>query len=180
MFKFFLICFLLINVFAFSENDFDFENESTKIVKKFLNEMKTKEKLRCSGLGGGSQGEINLISIDWESYKTLNVSEARNLIVSLAETLLKEFNKNRVIRPYLHNYPFNVENIDLHIGFQKNYRQKDPNQVSYASLIKNSKLNKCIIFYLGFQEDSESRMDLHTKNYEEALRIYNSQFIRKI
>lgn len=160
---------LCIGCYSYSMDNFDFEKESNKIVSQFLKEMQAKEKIYCSGLGGGSRGEINTISIYWDSSKKVKKNEARRMIIFVTEELLKRFNSNKTIRPYLHNYPFGIENVDLHIGFNKDY--KDPEQVEYVSLGKNK------IYYYNFEE--EMLCDPQGESFEEALTVYRTQFIMK-
>lgn len=156
--------------FIFAIDNFDFKCESDKIVKLYLKDLKQKEKIWCTGLGGGSRGEINLISIDLESNRIVKIDEARMLIISAVKELFKRFNENKTIRPYLHNYPFGIENIDFHIGFNKNVG--DPEQVSYVSLGSGE------IYYYCFRESTDL-FNMHKETFNEALKIVSSQLLLK-
>lgn len=169
MFKFICLFFLSFGVIDSVEINFDFEKESNKIVSIFLKEIKKKYQLSCCGLGGGSRGEINTISIHLDSNNVLNINDTRKLIVAISDLLCQKFNENTAIRPYLHNYPFCSDNLDINISFTK--KSQNLTQVSLVVLDENK------IRYFSFDQYTQIQHVVHKESYQEALNIYRTQFI---
>ena len=91
------------------------------------------------------------------------------ILVYCAEYFLDQINSNEEIRPFLQNYPFRAENIDLSIYvYSKNRKQFDIGQLSSLAVIKGK-----IVYYY---RDSEYTVDSSKReDYEEAKKIVFSK-----
>jgi hypothetical protein len=88
-----------------------------KLIYKYCKEItKANKALRVTGTGGRMMGDIQEIAISFFLYKTITISEARCLYVSMVEQFLNLVNNDPNIRPYLREYPFTAKNFDLIIG----------------------------------------------------------------
>ncbi|MCC5832736.1 MAG: hypothetical protein JJU12_06820, partial [Chlamydiales bacterium] len=111
--------------------------------------------------------DIQEISCSFLSYDSLGVDEARILYVEMMEEYLERINSHKEIRTYLHNYPFNNENIKLDISFiNSNGLTKMDGHVALMYIGKNNDL-----LYRGCDPETEEFYPLHREPYEEALRL---------
>ena len=134
---------------------------------KILSETKN---LRFNGFGGsgGMQGIVKMRAISLTSTDgPFNIQQARELVAYCAEIFLREINNSEKIRPYLHHYPFTVNDIEVRItGSSKNNSINKNSLIAYTSLIKR-KIDYCI--------RDERLKSVHEETYEEALEILNRE-----
>jgi hypothetical protein len=148
---------------------------SDKIVSRHLNKMKQQYSLKCIGNGGGFMHSVNQIILSYNLNGPKSIEEIRTLLVITTEDLLKAYNEDEKIRPFLKNFPFTVSNISVDIVLV------DQNGIS----LKNEGLNKDIIwggfqlsgkvFYSIINEEKPSTQKIHSETYEEALKIVKNQ-----
>lgn len=113
-------------------------------------------------------GGIQAVALGFASYKALNVDQARKLYVDIIEEYLHKVNGNEEVRPYLHNHPFTINNLEFTIEFDEpNGRMKSDGHVAYVSFIASRNL----IFYSSYDYKTHEFQDLHEESYEEALKI---------
>lgn len=87
-------------------------NEVTKIaIKKICSESML---LPC-GRGGGALDQIRMLAISFNYYQDVDIAEGRKLLIQALDTFLSVINADERIRPYLANYPFEPENIEIRI-----------------------------------------------------------------
>lgn len=89
-----------------------------EIVNDFAKHMKIKHKLHCYGSGGSMPTDVEKIEVMFISYAHLGVAEARKLEVAAVEDLLRRINSHEKIRPYLREYPFHPDRVDILISFR--------------------------------------------------------------
>lgn len=170
IYKFFCFFCLIGN---FLHSTFNYEKESDRILKNFIKDVRS-SRLQPSGVGGGICGEINRVSVSLECYENLNLEQARNLYLTLYSKLLNSYNSNRQLRPYLHNYPFNSENIEISISFKKNnHKRVDSNFIAYTCCARGK------IFYDFYDHEKRDLVTLHSEEISEALKNYNINVIIK-
>lgn len=159
------------------------------LIVSFSETIKPETGLRLSGYGinnGLPKGHqhINGIGSFCASYtlaKTrtdiISLQEARNLLVFVAEGLLKEINSNQEVRPELDVYPFVSDLIDITIRF------KDENQIDLGQGVAVVYFWKGEIEYEGYRIDeytgrypaSGKHFTIHKETYAEALEIVKKQ-----
>ena len=93
----------------------------------------------------------------------MDISEARHLVIDCIDIYLKEINGSEEIRPYLHNYPFTVENIEIIIT--------GPDREKEDSLFIDSiSVDKGEIVY--FAEKNKTLEMVLLETYDEALKKF--------
>lgn len=78
--------------------------------------QKLSEKYHMIIIGEGIRipdGILNLLSLDFQIKGPLSRDELREILVDCVEEFLYIINSNKEIGPYLKNYPFTPENIDI-------------------------------------------------------------------
>lgn len=138
-----------------------------RVTKGFLKEHVKPRHIMLSGYGGAMMNDIQEIFLSFLSYEALNVEEARVLYVEMMEEYLRRINCNEKIRPYLHNFPFGIDNIKLTIGFEDRERQiAQDGHVALMFIGKNHELH-----FRGYDPETEEFYSLHRESYEEALKL---------
>jgi hypothetical protein len=139
---------------------------SDKVVSAYSKDIKSRYNLQLDGSGGAMMEDIKEVSLMYHSYQTLKLEQARIMIVDCAENLLNRINSDLKIRPYLHNYPFTIKNIELTLGFydHKGGFVKDEYIASVALLDGT-------IFYAQFNSSKNIMEHIHSEPYSEALKI---------
>lgn len=112
-----LLFFLIISLFCgcTSSNRDISERQKFQHQAIFDFEEKIKNKgFRVSGVGGAEkEGKTWQLKVNLDSNFELTVPVARSLIVELSEQFLREINSNEKLKPYLIDYPFTTENLQL-------------------------------------------------------------------
>jgi hypothetical protein len=78
--------------------------------------MCTQYGLNCYASGGSFAYDIQSISLSFMSDKVLEIDEARHLEIATIEDLLFEINSDTRIRPYLREYPFTPDRINISLA----------------------------------------------------------------
>jgi hypothetical protein len=82
--------------------------------------------------------------------------------------LIKKFNEDEEIRPFLVNYPFTYNNIELDLTFPNSRGPQAQGDYVALAMIVNG--NVCYAIYDPQKEGNPLRT-IHREPYEEALRI---------
>ena len=69
--------------------------------------------LRLIGEGAQMLDEIEILSLYFQCIQNVDFNTARQLIIYASETLINEVNSSTDIRPYLKNYPFTANNVEI-------------------------------------------------------------------
>lgn len=137
---------------------------SDRIFVPYNKELKAQKRLYLVGSGGAMMDDIQKVNAHYTSFERLTVEQARRLYVEVAEGYLCRYNQNEQIRPYLHNYPFTIDNVDVMIGFENEQRQHmDQGFVALMYVSKNHRL-----LYRGYDHERRSFTDLYEEPYETA------------
>lgn len=156
---------------SFAHSRSQHAKESDRIVNSFVKELKKKENVSLFGYGGAFMKDVEEIDIDLSVYKFVDINEARKMLVSSVEDLLKKINSDSKIRPYLHNYPFTNKNLTFYLHFyDKNGKEVMPPHISSAGLMFGN-----IVYSLKNLKDPMLYDDIHQETYDEALKIYKSE-----
>jgi len=152
-----------------------YETRIDEIQSSFIAQVKKKYDLSLEAFGGSMMdNEISKISLYFEGNNHLKVNEARSLYVTLSEMLLNNINQDKVVRPYLHDYPFTIENFDLRLSFyDKQGRRVSEENVCLIFYVKKK------IYYCAYNPHAEKLgdelADLHEETYEAALEATRMQ-----
>ncbi len=141
-----------------------------EITLPFIQECENKYQLDCIGTGGKFAKNVSEISLHFIAYRKGTIEEARNVEIKMIETLLEHINHQEKIRPFLDQYPFKPENLDIAISFRKN----DDSCYSDGSVVLVF-LARDKIFYRAEDSKTGKRFDLHEESYADALKIVNGK-----
>ena len=112
----------------------------------------------------------SLIILSFQGCYRLDVSAARRLYIDGVEDLLHRYNTDKVVRPYLHNFPFTLSNLDIALLLENRSGGFVPrNFVASVFNVDNR------IIYCYFDEEQNGLLDLHEESYEDAVRIVHAE-----
>ena len=175
------IIYKLVVLFVFflsaSFNPFTSQSEMEKakyqLIYYYTKDLKKKENLILSGIGGMNLGKdkIQLITLCFSSKKALNLDQTRALVIDNVEDLLKSINSNQRLHPFLHDYPFTSKNINFSIIFEQSAGEwVQPPFIAYVHA-ENGKIRYDI------RPKNGHLQDVNEETYQEALKIVKEQKI---
>ena len=113
---------------------------------------------------------LNLLGLRFQIQGPLTKDELRNILVDCVEELLCAVNSNKEIRPYLKNYPFTPQNIDIALFIDG----LDGRDVSSPNIgIAAASGNK--LFFYTKKPSEEYRYITEEETYEDALKSLGSK-----
>ena len=86
-----------------------------EINHQISNEMIKSKQLYLIGVGGSSMLGIDyrMLSFSYYQDKELKIEEVRKDMVDIISKYLQEINQKKELRPFLRNYPFTLENVEI-------------------------------------------------------------------
>lgn len=150
----------------------EYEKISDKITEKTAKNLSKKYQLTPIGSGGSMMHDVEKLALSFNCYHPLSLDQSRKLIVSCVDEYIEAVNNNADIRPYLHNYPFTEQNVEVAIFIYENnkFTEVQPGQVSCVSELKGK-----ICYHTKDPEDEYKLETLHEESYAEAVRIVREQ-----
>jgi hypothetical protein len=166
---FLLLFMLLLTSFAYREPKYC--KMVNGITRSYLSDFAEPRGLKLTGYGGAMMGDIQSITLRFSSFDALNVEAARKLYVEIMDTYLQCINAHEKIRPHLHNFPFDIDNIKLSIAFvgPQGLRRKD-GHVALMFIGRNHTL-----YYDAYDPVAQDFYTLEEETYEEARRKVTGQ-----
>ncbi|MCH9626006.1 MAG: hypothetical protein S4CHLAM123_11930 [Chlamydiales bacterium] len=108
--------------------------------------------------------DIQKVKAHYVCFEQLTIEQARRLYVEVAEKYICRYNQDEEIRPYLHDYPFTIDNVYVRIGFKNEQRQHmDQGFVALIFVGRNHRLH-----YEGHDPESDKFFALYEEPYETA------------
>lgn len=119
----------------------------------------------ASGSGGGAPHDVVSLSVNFNIYNKLSMDEARILIVNLSEIYLALINSHEKLRPYLREYPFTANRVQILISInnKKGVHDRDDQSVALVMSGGTKTILYCTCAWNGDYED------LYEEPYEDAL-----------
>ena len=143
-----------------------------KITGKYTEQIKKDENFSLVGFGSNYVNGIHRIGLDFQSERTVNITEARNLLVRSVSKLLDAVNSNEDIRRYLDHYPYTAKGIELAIDFSdKNEHECKNGSIAYVYVFHNKRANENVVLYKVYDLEKRNYVEVHRETYEEAERI---------
>ena len=139
-----------------------------KITGQVCEEITLPKDLHLTGYGGALIYDVKELALHFDACECLNLEEARKLYIEMTETYLDYINEDEAIKPYLHNYPFTIQNLDLTIAFLDRSGAHQGNGC-IAFIFFNPKTSE--IFFRTYNPDNDKLTPFHEEPYEEAKRI---------
>ncbi len=150
---------------------------SDRIVKQYLKDMKNQYDLDCFGCGGGFLNKVNEIIISFEKQGPKSKKELRELVIKINEDLLKRYNENEEIRPYLKNYPFTAKNLRIGILLTDEKGNAIHNKGSNKEGLRAVYQSWGNISYQVKNDEKPNPQDVFEETYEEALSIVKNNYL---
>lgn len=154
--------------FAFKCN---YSERASKLQKQYIKEIKKKYDLTVCGTGAAMPDDIKELKLCFEKEGCYSINEVRELYVKVADGFIDLINDDTAIRPYLHEYPFTENNIELGIIFEDEMGHfVNSNYVASVDVI-NGKI------YFKYYDSKEGRLkNITVEPYQEAReKVYSQQ-----
>ena len=108
---------------------------ATEVLNQTILQLREKG-LRACGYGSGMMYQIRMLALSFDYYKEIDINEARELLMTAATVFLNNVNSHDLIPPFLQNYPFTPQNIEIRIFiYQPNGNNPEPGKLVGASMI---------------------------------------------
>ena len=95
----------------------DYPEIAHAITLRTAKQLAHEKKMRLVGTSGGMIGQVNSLGMFLKHNSSSEVLEARKLALFVADRFLYNINSDEKVRPYLNNYPFKIEDLEIFIGF---------------------------------------------------------------
>lgn len=142
---------------------FDYKGRANELQRLFLKEACKTYGLQVIAIGSGMPFDIQQLDLSFKAQGLYTVEQARSFYLPISESFLNFINSDKVLRPYLHDYPFKEKNIGFSIMFVDPKGNRPPsNYVAYVSLIKGH------IFYACFDHQTKKLETIKQEPFEEA------------
>jgi hypothetical protein len=172
----YLIIFIAL-IFSMSElisKEKKYGEISSEILNQYSKELYQKKGCTVTKKGGFGPTDIRGVIIGYQCNRNVNIVEARKQYIECAEGLISRYNSNKEIRPYLHTFPFNINNFGLSISYNDDIGEpvKAPNICHVFS--GNEKI------FFGITEDGDiSNLEyIHEEPYVESLEIVKKSLLK--
>ncbi len=156
---------------SFSHQTPEYIKISNKISSSYCRELNQSKGLYVTGSGGAMMGDIQEVGVHFISFTPSSIEEARRLYVEVTEGFLKRYNENEAVRPYLHNYPFTIENLEIMIRFADEARKHRGDWM--VALVFTARKDQ--LFYCGYNYEKQQLYDIHKEPYSQAVEIVKQQ-----
>ena len=135
----------------------------SQIGKSVFFQLKKEKNLNVIESGWGLRGRENIrcMHCGFQYFNEITIEEARKLLMDTVNLYLKSINENEGIRPFMDNYPFGPENIEIRIFI---YNPNDPKP--RADKLRVIKIVDGILKYMI---GDEHRTTIYKESYQEAL-----------
>jgi hypothetical protein len=140
--------------------------EADRISTIHINQVRKSDNLEVMGTGGRLMNDVQGITLVYTVNRIAKLQDARNLYVKTTSSLIDLINNDEKIRPYMHEYPFNIDNVEVGIVFTGNGDIPAENYVSMVTV------NHHTVFY--FYWNGNSHKPLYNEPWEEAVRLVNA------
>ncbi len=148
----------------------NYEQIAHRITARTAKKLQKELGLFCIGTGGGMMGDIYHMSMSFQYFEEVDEGKARDLLVSATQEYLLAINTDKKVRPYLHNYPFMVEGIDISIWS----KEPDGRSVPFDKIACFG-VTKGVVDYSLDQPGNKPYVVIHKETYAEALKIVEEQ-----
>jgi 3-dehydroquinate synthase class II len=110
---------LLLTLFGCSKLTQPAPSEKVKITDEIMRKVaieliKTSRLYPC-GVGGQMMDQVKMLALSFDYKEPIQIDEARALLIKSVDTFLLAVNTDERVRPYLNNYPFRPQNLEVRI-----------------------------------------------------------------
>lgn len=149
-------------------NDFNKPSPKLKsanaVQKKVAVQLKKEEDLYPCGTGAQMLNQIEMLALSFDYYQKIDIQEGRKLLLRCVDTFLESVNIDEPIRPYLADYPFAPENLQIRIFVHdQNYKNFGPGSLSVISIVDG------VLEYDIRDPETDRLKTIYSETYEEAV-----------
>jgi hypothetical protein len=126
-------------------------------------QLKKEKELYPFGTGSGMMDQIRMLALSFRYYKEVDINQARELLMIAGTVFINNVNSNEQIRPFLQNYPFKPNNIQIRIFIQNpNGSGPDPGKLSAVTMVKG------VLDYMINDPETNRLKTVYKETFEEA------------
>ncbi|MCH9632474.1 MAG: hypothetical protein S4CHLAM6_08100 [Chlamydiae bacterium] len=139
-------------------------NEISRVIKSFSDQVDRDEGLSYTTSVELGKDKIKEVNLFYSSKSSVNIDDARLLIVKITDRFLDDVNNNKYLKGDLATYPFTSEKLDITVFFRgrdgKYAKSPDVAQVS---------MHKGVVTFYKFAQGSFQI--IHQENFQRASKI---------
>jgi len=153
----------------------DYEKIAYKITYQTAKKLRREKGLFLCGTGGGMIDDIKIMSMAFHFYRPLAIEAFRSLLLYAVEEYLAAINGSEEVRPYLHNYPFTPNNIEIVIFLRnRDNSSLPPGEIDVAAA-RFGKFTYSADDVEATKQGKSWSKDVHIETFEEAVQICRRQ-----
>lgn len=164
-----LILFLSLSQCSMSEDytEPEYVRQAYYIINKTGKKLERRHNMTVVGTGGRMMNCVELMRLAFNINKPLSKEESRKIILDCTSEFLREINSDQEIRPYLVQFPFRVENINISI-----FTHDEQGRNLYDPDITVVLIDNGEITYLTDDRENKYRFKSeYVESYEDALKL---------
>jgi hypothetical protein len=142
---------------------------ANEVRRKAFARLKIEKELYPFGTGAEMMYQIKMLALAFHYYKEVDIEEARELLISAGAVFLDIINSNEEIRPFLHNYPFKPENVEIRIVL----KNPDGSEFSHEKLCIVTMIDGALN-YKATNPQTDRLLTIHKETYDEAISKLNT------
>lgn len=139
-------------------------DELSRLIQKFSDDLDDEEGLSYTTSLELGKDKIREISLFYSGKKSLDVSQARVLIIKVVNEFLDDVNANHYLKSDLYEHPFPEDRLDITIFF----RGKDGKYAKSPKVAQVS-FHKGIVSFYKYSQGSFQV--IHQENYQRASKV---------
>lgn len=154
-----------------------FSDRSEKVVENYSKRAQLDHRLELQHFefdyADGTMSGINHLTVEYYAYQLMEIDEARQAITETAEGLLQSINNDDELRPFILNYPMEVDNLTMRIEIEHFFGQYfEPVYIGYVVLedgfISYYSYDKTLKRRESYDNAQRNIADMEAKAIEEA------------
>lgn len=170
-----LISLMMVSCTNFKSTRYNEENPcylklADEVDSLFIRDITQCKQFSVIGRGGAMAYDIEQWDLMFKSCQSLTIDQARVQYVYLAEEFLRRVNAWEIIRPYLHNYPVTIANLELVLLYTDRH-----SNLQSGEKVASVKVVNGVLIYTTFDHINHKFVDLQEEPYEEAMRLVREQ-----
>ena len=96
----------------------DYSEIAHAITLRTAKQLEKEKGMKLVGTSGGMIDQVNSLGMHLYYYSPQETPEARKLALFVVDKFLHNINSDEKVRPYLNNYPFKVEDLEIFLYFR--------------------------------------------------------------
>ncbi len=162
---------LVVNTACFGHTMLD---DLHKTEAQTIKSLESTYKMKLLGTGGSAMYGIDKVALSFSLDRPISIEEARSIVVGSAAQYIKNINNDKALRPYLEEYPFRADRVDLSFFVTIDKKLQNPKFISAFSLYCGGNVKVPTIKYV-FENEKEERVDVVKETYDEAKERINEK-----